>query len=529
MSVPLHAKNNGNMKQWTSLLLAVLMAAMLSGCGARPASPADNLDRIDSISATNPQRAIELLDSLHAGMAEADSSTLMHYQLLRIKAYDRAYIRHTSDREILAVIDYYERHPEGDLLAWAYCYGGRVYRDLNNSPRALEYFQRSLAELEEVQNPNLRLRVLSQVGYLFYYQYLFPESRAVKREVIEADSLLGNFGKMVTCYTDIARCYIAEEKFDSAAVVARHVRQLARQHQLGRMIPDIDLIDAQVAEYQDRHAEAIASVVPYLNDTIVADLSPYLAVACRAYMAQGRYDEAEELCRRLLNDTHARRQTQVDALRYLSVISDSRGEGKLALKYHVQALNRLDSLVKSEKSEKVTLVSSFYQSLQHERQLQRLQEEKNQAEVRFYAILFVTICLLLAAGIVWLQHKRRQTERLLEQERSITQFRSTDLCQRIYALYYAQRPITGEMWEEIEDYLNDNHAHFLSRLSALSNYSEIEWHISLLSRLDFRNFEMAILLAKSKPAISLAKKRLFAKVKGQEGKAEDWDALIKKL
>lgn len=516
------------MKYWKKLLLLV-PAILLNGCGGPTRPLHGELEQIDSLSAFEPKRAIVMLDSLQKELAEADSASIIYGRLLSIKARDRAYIRHTSDQEILEVIDYYERHPEGDRLAWAYCYGGRVYRDLNDSPRALEYLQKSLEYLADGKNPNLRQRVLSQLGYLFYYQHLFAESRAIKHEVICADSLLGNFDKMVTCYTDIARCFIAEEQFDSASHYAQHARALMHQHQLTHQLATVDLIDAQVAEYQGQHLEAISLMRPYLTDSALSDITPCQAVVCRALMALKQYDEAEALCQHLLQSTTSRPQTKVDAWRHLSAICEARGETKKALTCHIEALNRLDSLVKSEQSEKITLVSSYYQCLQQERKLQQLQLEKNRAETRFYIILSVAIALLLAGGILWLQYKRRQTERLLKQEKALTLFKSSELCQRLYALYYAQRPLPADMWDEIEDFLNDNSPQFLPRLQALSCYSEIERHISILTRLDFRNVEIATLLCKSKSAISLAKKRLYAKVKGKEGKAEDWENLVKEL
>lgn len=501
----------------------------LSSCVQKAQMPPHVLLEVDSISAQSPRRAIEMLDSLYNWAQASDSSTMMYHQLLCIKAQDRAYIRHTSDKPIRQVIDYYERHPEGDLRAWAYCYGGRVYRDLGNMPQALIYLQRSLDELQTGQNENLRQRVLSQIGYLFYYQYLYPESRAIRRQSIEGDSLLGNYGRMVTAYTDMARSYLAEQKYDSASIVACYARTLAEQHQLQKMVSTTDLIDAQVAEYQGNHELALSIVVPYLNDSSLTNIAPYITVATRAYMALGRTAEAQPLCHRIIGQPHARCETKADAYLHLATISEARGQVGQSLEYLREAISLLDSLFKAEREDKVTLVSSYYQSQQTERLLQQLQQEKQQTERRLYLLVGIIIIALLTVGIVLLQYKRRQTELLLHQVEDLTRFRSSDLCQKLYGLYYAQKPISSELWVEVEDYLDDNYPNFLSGLRHLTTMSEVEWHHSLLTRLGFRNVEIATLLCKSKPTISLSKKRLFAKVTGKEGKAEEWDQLIRNL
>lgn len=510
-------------------VLSCLSVLFIASCSQAPSPQPLALRQADSLSAQDPRRAITMLDSMQAAMQQADSSTWIYYQLLRIKAQDRAYVPHTSDHAILEVIDYYERHPEGDLLAWAYCYGGRVCRDLNDLPRALTYLQKSLDELEDGRNPNLRQRVLSQVGYLFYYQYLFAESRAIRQEVIANDSLLGNYDRVLTSYTDIARCYIAEEKYDSAAYIAHYAHVYARQHQLTRQKGATDLLDAQVSEYRGLHREALRIVEPYLADTTLVDAVPYLQVASRSCMAMGLYDEAESLCHRILDDDHSRPKNRQQAWRHLARISLDRGQSQRATECQARALECIDEVMHQERQAREQLVGDYYHSLKREQQMQRLQREKDRAQQRFFITGFLLVCLLLVALVAWLGVKRRRVEHLLSHERALTAFKSSELCQRIYALYYAQRPVPDELWDEIEDCLNDSFPQFIPRLRVLSTFSETEWHLSLLTRLDFRNVEIATLLCKHKSAISMAKKRLYEKVRRKEGKAEDWDQVISSL
>lgn len=512
-----------------SVLLGTFLLIVFTGCGPSRAPYPSVLTEADSLSVSEPLRALAMLDSVMPQMLEADSGTMMYHQLLRVKAQDRAYIRHTTDQTILPVIAYYERHPEADLLAWAYCYGGRVCRDLGETPRALQYFEMSLAELSDGRNPDLRRRVLSQLGYLFYYQYLFDQSRAIKREVIAGDSLAGQYDRMVTCYTDIARCYIGEEQYDSAALVAQHAEALVALHGLGRQQPAIDLLRAQVAAYQGQHAEALGRVTPYLVDSTLATTAPYLAVASRALMAEGRYAEAVPLCHQLLGQPQATLANKATAMRHLATISQQQGRSDEALAWQAEAMALLDTMRRAETDEKMTLVNSYYRSQQRERELARLEQEKSAAEKRFYVACSLLLGLLLAAGLLWLHRKWRLAEGQLSRERAFTAFRGSELCQRIYALCYAQHPLTAELWDEVEAYLNQTSPGFLSQLRQLTNFSETEWRLTVLSRLGFRNVDIATLLCKQRSAISQAKKRLYVKVKGTEGKAEDWDRMVSGL
>lgn len=510
--------------------LSVLLGTLfLIGCSPGPELRPTVLTEADSLSASDPVCALAMLDSVAPQLLAADSATLMYYQLLRVKAQDRAYIRHTSDQPILSVISYYERHPEADLLAWAYCYGGRVCRDLGETPRALRYFEKALAELADGRNPDLRRRVLSQLGYLFYYQYLFAESRAIKREVIGGDSLAGRYDRMVTCYTDIARCYLGEAQYDSAALVARHAGALVVSHGLSRQQPAIDLLLSQVAAYRAQPAEALRCVTPYLSDTTLADATPYLAVAIRALMDVHRYAEALPLCHRLLSQPQALAASRATVLRDLAVISQHEGRQAEALAWQSEALALLDTMRQAEAVEKMTLVSNYYRSQQRERELARLEQAKSVADRRLYVVSSLLLCLLLAAGLSWLHYKWRRAEGLLSRERSLAAFRGTELCQRIYELCYAQRPLSAELWDEVEAYIGQSSPVVLSQLRRLTSYSETEWRLTLLTRLGFRNVDIATLLCKHRSAVSQAKKRLYTKVRGTEGKAEDWDRMVREV
>ena len=65
----------------------------------------------------------------------------------------------------------------------AYYYQGRVYRDINDAPRALKAFQQ--AEKIRTSDWDLLTKVYSQMGYLFSYQGLYDEAIQVNRKAIE--------------------------------------------------------------------------------------------------------------------------------------------------------------------------------------------------------------------------------------------------------------------------------------------------------------------------------------------------------
>ena len=103
-------------------------------------------------------------------MASAPEPTQMYYRLLCIKANDKAYITHTTDSLILPILHYYEEGGDPALLSTAYYYAGRVYRDLNDAPQALAYFQKGL-EVSEAEGEKVGSALYAQIGEIFFYQF----------------------------------------------------------------------------------------------------------------------------------------------------------------------------------------------------------------------------------------------------------------------------------------------------------------------------------------------------------------------
>ena len=134
------------------------------------------LSVVDSLTYVHPDSAINLLNSLKAQMNNEPESTQMYYRLLQIKANDKAYIPHTSDSIILPIVEYYEKkRGEGHLME-AYYYAGRVYRDLQDAPHALDYFQRAAQISSGSTDYRLISKIYAQIATLFDYQDIYDES-----------------------------------------------------------------------------------------------------------------------------------------------------------------------------------------------------------------------------------------------------------------------------------------------------------------------------------------------------------------
>ena len=148
------------------LLMSVLISAFYA-CDHRGKPYPATLSRIESLADTNPEEARPLLDRLRDSLSLFDEEQHMYYDLLDLKVNDKMYVRHTSDSLIKRITAFYETYGDRDKLLESYYYMGRVYRDLNDAPEALKYFQKALDVAGDTRKYRLLSNVYSQMGTLF--------------------------------------------------------------------------------------------------------------------------------------------------------------------------------------------------------------------------------------------------------------------------------------------------------------------------------------------------------------------------
>ena len=142
------------MNQTMLLFTLILFLSFTVSCSGNR-SDRDLLIQIDSLTYHNPDSAILCLTELSHTINNYSLDLQKYYQLLTIKANDKAFIRHTSDSLILSIILYYEKTNNTYLLPEAYYYAGRVYADLYDAPKALDYFQKAAKSLNSTTNYKL--------------------------------------------------------------------------------------------------------------------------------------------------------------------------------------------------------------------------------------------------------------------------------------------------------------------------------------------------------------------------------------
>lgn len=172
------------------------------------------LVNINDFVSKSPIEALSSLDSInYKDLSEANQH---FYDLLTIKAQDKAFIKHTSDSTILKVIDFYSSNDMSNLYPEALYYGARIYCDMGDSPTALLYFQKALDNIPEASIPDLKANILSQTGRLLTELRLYEEAIPYIEKAIRIGEYYKDTVNMVYDIQLLGGTYLRDKKYNLA-------------------------------------------------------------------------------------------------------------------------------------------------------------------------------------------------------------------------------------------------------------------------------------------------------------------------
>jgi len=571
------------MKHLFLLCLSVLLLASCSS-GRYPSA----LYVADSLSVACPERAVALLDSLRPQMEQEGERVRMYYQLLCVKARDKAYLPHTSDSLVLEVLRYYEDKQDLCHLPEAYYYAGRVASDLGDAPQALDYFQQALDAMPEDGMTYLRDRVVSQMGTLFSAQGLYAEALKMYKKSLQCSEELKDSVGVIYSLRDVANMHRCLGQNDSVLPYYRFAYEWSKKLGDDNLSK---LIEIQFASYYlDRAMYDSVQICLPCDLTGLSDKNRNAAYAINAYYyeALGRQDSATYYYTQLLNngDVYAKAL----AARYLMQQATLNHASKEVAVSQDTYLKYADSVQYLTKTEVVARMHSLYNY--------QLRERENASLQKAYAsqtrnLLFVSCCLVVAlsAFLVYRQYQWRnrkilaarldrltrqkeqaeadsrlnrqeihglETELAQERQKSRevaaeyqkqlqdmrqstdascrlrkeqrTQIQNTDiyrLLEEKASSVQGKANVTAKEWQELERVIRTFDADFLPKLEGLPySWKSSERLLCLLLRVGFTPSQIGVLLGRPVQTITTMRRRLAERLLDNLKTPKGWDDFI---
>ena len=548
------------------------------------------LIEIDSLTYHYPDSAILCLRRLANIIEKQPIDMQKYYQLLTIKANDKAFITHTSDSLILSLITYYEKK-KGRLLPEAYYYAGRVYSDLHDAPRTLDYFQKAATLLYNSIDYKLLNVVYSQMGHLLLYQDVYDEAMKTFKKAYEYTVLAKDREGSVINLCWIGETFTGYGNADSAMFYFR------KAYQEAIILGDKELIDRTKLHLGDLYSQlgAYDSLKTLMEPYGLYKCADYNCIIGEMYFETNQLDSASYYYNKVLEKKEM--YTSQRAHLKLAEIAMAKGDAEAALEHTRKYKEWTTEIAQATNTETVHKMHSYYNYQLREKENNRLRLENIRQEK--WIVACCSAILLLGCFIVaYYQYSRRkrtllhvQLEKLeqlkeeqyrksthfieenkqkieaLEQQlqqhhrenddmqklllaqkeqiRQMNERIKTDLEERelsenlfrrseIYSKFHEAVgneaiKLSPQDWETLRLKIDECYKGFTLRLRSIYSISDMELKICLLLKIGVGVTGIALLCGRTKSAIVSARKRLYEKFFAQKGRPEDWDEFILSL
>ena len=389
----------------------------LSGCVSK--SYPEALRQAERCMEANPDSARLYLTTLDSVISAEPEETRMYYYLLKTKANDKLYVKHTSDSLMLQVVRFYEQRGDADKLMEAYYYLGSVYRDMNDAPRALKVFQQAAEAGKESSNYRVLGLINEQIGTLFAYQELYSESLNAITKAIQYYQINSDKDGIIYSYRNMARIYDRTNQPDSAEYFYRKSCQAAQK--LNNSFIEDYIVSEWISYYiAHNEIEKAEDLIPSLSSRMQQDD----AITLHALGVIARHHQQTDSARYYFQRALQGGNLYVRCGTYQALADLEAGCGNYRLAFEYARHNRLlnDSIQKITRTEAVDRIHSLYNYEHVEKANQQLQLEGERKQTQIYRLGLMLF--ILAGGIVWgLFRYRKQQQTAREQEARLQQLK----------------------------------------------------------------------------------------------------------
>lgn len=393
-------------------IFSLLALLVLASCN-RQGGVADRLDDIKTVGDSNPELALQMLDSLALDVRRESRHTQSTFDLLHIRLSDKADIAATSDIAIRELLPYFERMGSNTEQQEVYYYAGSVYRDLQDAPRALEYFLKSAETAKSGAIDSVLLRnTYSQLSSLYFNVQDYENALKMalcQKEVAEQLDMVD-----VTTLSQIACSKLRVTGYKEAKAAFDTTLDYILKHKTAAYDSDVlsDLLYSYSIGKDTLNARRCHDILASLErngkySMLYDSWAPYYILTENIDSAIWCYQHVLEM---------GNLENQYDASRHLHEIYQAKGDKEMSLKYarmYMEISNELDLGKRQELAATVNNMYTYHRDMQETRSLQ---DRAINSQRMTWATAFLSILTILVVGLYMLIRKNRFLKQLVSAE-----------------------------------------------------------------------------------------------------------------
>lgn len=372
----------------------------------------DKLKQIQKIGDYDPSLALRMLDSLEVSESFETEYLRYKYELLKIRLNDKAENVATSDVAIKKIVVYFQLH--GNLLEKqeSFYYAGSVYRDLQDTPRSMEYFFKSIDYATETQycDSIMLCNTYSNLNDLFYRVQNYKEAISMAKKELDISRRLKKdvvlpFMHLGTAYLASKEKRLAHSSFDKAFNYINHSKEYPSNQ---------EYLVYLLCHYSELGDSAKAKEC--FDLIIKKPLRQYTPFTCLSfaqyYKLQNKSDSAIIYCKHILDDGTSI-YNMYDASKLLYDIYKSQGDISNADKIASIYMQLSDSLDFGKRQELSATVNNEYKYHLDKKQEEKLQDEKETYKKALIKLILIIVILVIIAYVIYIRKKNNHLQKIL--------------------------------------------------------------------------------------------------------------------
>lgn len=485
----------------------------------------EQMNRIKAVGDTNPDSAMNMLNSIQGDIANGNEYVKYKAELLSVRLNDKAFNVPESDEQIRRILGYFESGGHDEDMQEVYYYAGSVYRDLDDVPNALIYFNYSneWAERSDDADSVMIRNAYSQLRNLFFsvqdYQNALLMARkeneiARKLNILDAMTMLGEGNTLLRI-----------DSTEQAIMVFKNTLKLIGDVSTRQ---DSYAISSLLYDFSSTKCRTEADECYRLFQKVKSRIQQGTAnLSLAAYYKLTEQMDSAILCYKEILEGNNDLASKYDAARNLSVIYHERGDMAKMDKYAAKFIVINDSLNLGERQKQAATTNNKYKY-----QKNKEEELSMKAEKEHYKMLLVIVVALSLVAIAILYayftykknlrlkeyiEKTRQLNELTELHLKLEKDIETDkrlraesavevaeVVRRINEIADSPKEsLPEDYWDIIFNTVDKLHPHFrehvLSYNNALENKDLI---IIYLMKLGYKQADVARITKKARSVIS---------------------------
>ncbi|MDR2917348.1 MAG: tetratricopeptide repeat protein [Tannerella sp.] len=392
-----------------SYFISAIFCLLLCSCGKENKLTNALLYKAEQMLMQNPDSTLLLLSQIPEKEVLRDVEQAK-YCLLYTAATFRNY-ETQSDSMISMAVRYYEKHGTKSQKAEAYYYAGCVAEDLNDAPRAQNYYKKALESCNYSGNYSLSGRIASRIAMLYTEQYVYNAAIPYFEKAFDYYSLENDSVRQSVILRNMGRAYTMMHQTDHAIEYYRKALLFAGDNkqsilsELGDIYITKEMYDIAF-EYIRRSLEQSAITgEPYHT---------YLSYGKLFYLT-GQKDSANYYLTKSL-DSHVP-ETCIDAYEFLAKIKkDEKNWDEYA---YIQEQREIlaEQIHEQTYTETVTQMEHLY-NYQHAEKALTESEIRNMNKKSVILICIIIIAILSMLLIIGIHYLRKEkAEKLLQKQR----------------------------------------------------------------------------------------------------------------